>query len=164
VDNGLVSAVRNMTVFDGLALLIALGLVGVGFVIGSTFGSGETGSTTSVELTVTPDGPDRPLAPGTTKAFPVYIKNPNDYGVRVASISEGSSAATASGCPAGTITSAGVEGPAGFIHPGGVRTYEVMVTRSASTDSRCKDQTFTLPLNVTLASAAADRRFSFGSS
>jgi hypothetical protein len=163
VENGWGFTVRNLNVFDGLALLIALALVGVGFLIG-TAGAGETGATTSAELTVTPDNDTRSLPPGTTKAFPVYINNTNGYGVQVTSISAGTSKATPGGCPAGTVTSAGVEAPAGFIKAGGVRAYDVLVTMAANVDSRCKDQSFTLPLTVTLGSAAADRHFSFGSS
>jgi len=77
-------------------LLIALTLVAVGFFIG-TAGSGETGGTTSANLTVTPDDQVRPSAPGATATFPVYVKNSTDYGVRFTSISAGSSTATASG-------------------------------------------------------------------
>lgn len=163
MENGLGSAVRNLTVFDGLALVIALALVGVGFLIG-TAGGGKTGATTSVELTVAPDTDTRSLPPGATKTFPVYVKNTNDYGVQVISISAGTSRATARGCPAGTVTSAGVDAPVGFIRAGGIRAYDVSVTMAANADSRCKDQSFVLPLNVTLGSAAADRHFSFGSS
>jgi hypothetical protein len=163
VENSLGATVRNLNVFDGLALLIALGLVGAGFLIG-TIGSGESGATTSVELTVTLGNDARRLPPGATKTFPLYIKNPNDYGVRVASISEGTSNATPGGCPAGTVTSVPVDGPAGFIRPQGFRTYDVSVTMAANADNRCKDLTFTLPLTVTLVSAAGDRHFSFGNS
>jgi len=163
VANGLGTTVRNLNVFDGLALLIALALVGVGFLIG-TAGGGGTGGTTSADLTVVPDDQVRPLAPGATATFPVYVKNPEDYGVRVTSISAGSSNATAGGCPAGTLTSAAVDSPVGFIRAGGLYTYEVSVTMAASSDSKCKGQSFTLPLTVTLSSAAADRHFSFGSS
>jgi hypothetical protein len=162
-ESGLRLGVRNLSVFDGLALLIALALVGVGFLIG-TIGSGKTGTVTSVELTVTPDNDTRTLPPGATKTFPVYINNTTDYGVQVTSISAGSSQATPGGCPAGTVTSAGVEAPVGFIKAGGVRAYDVPVTMAAHVDSKCTDQSFTLPLTVTLASAAADRHFSFGSS
>lgn len=161
--NGLSTTVRNLNVFDGLALVIALALVGVGFLIG-TAGGGGAGGTTSTELTVTPDDQARPLAPGATATFPVYVKNPMDYGVRVTSISGGSSNATAGGCPAGTLTSVGVDSPVGFIKAGSVHAYEVFVTMTATSDSRCKGQSFTLPLTVTLSSAAADRHFSFGSS
>lgn len=155
-EGGLGATVRSLNVFDGLALLIALGLVGVGFLIG-TIGGGATGSSSTVEFTVIPEDQVRPLAPGATATLPIYITNPNDYGVRVDSISEGSSKATASGCPADTITSTRLDGPVGFIRPGSIRTYELSVTRAATTDSRCKDQSFVLPLTVTLASAAADR-------
>ncbi|MGH3868362.1 MAG: hypothetical protein ACRDQ4_20025 [Pseudonocardiaceae bacterium] len=163
MENGLGSTVRNLNVFDGLALVIALALVGVGFLIG-TAGGGKTGATTSVGLTVAPDNDTRSLPPGATKAFPVYVNNTNGYGVQVISISEGTSAATPGGCPAGTVTSAGVDAPVGFIRAGGIRAYEVLVTMAANADSRCKGQSFTLPLTVTLGSAAADRHFSFGSS
>jgi hypothetical protein len=163
VDNGLGSAVRNLNVFDGLALVIALALVGVGFLIG-TAGGGKTGVTTSVELTVAPDNDTRSLPPGATKTFPVYVNNTTDYGVQVISISAGTSPATPGGCPAGSVTSAGVDAPVGFIRAGGVRAYDIAVTMAANADSRCKGQSFTLPLTVTLGSAAADRHFSFGTS
>jgi hypothetical protein len=162
VENGLGTTVRNLNVFDGLALVIALGLVGIGFLIG-TSGGDEAGASTSAELTVTPDSEAHSLAPGATKIFTVYINNPNNYGVQVTSISAGSSNAT-NGCAAGTVTSAPVEGPVGFIGANHVRAYDVPVTMAANAGGKCKDQTFTLPLNVTFASAAADRGFSFGSS
>lgn len=163
MENNVVATVRNLNVFDGLALLIALGLSGLGFFIG-TMGSGESGGTTSAELTVTPEDNTRSLAPGATKTFPLYINNPHDYGVRVASISAGTSPASPSGCPAGTVTTAAVDGPAGFIKPRGVRAYDVSVTLAPNTDNRCKTQTFTLPLTVALVSSAGDRHFSFGTS
>jgi hypothetical protein len=158
VESGLGTSVRNMNIFDGLALLIALALAGAGFLFGFV-GSGETGSTISADLTVTPDNETRQLSPGTTTKFPVYINNANDYGVRVASISAGTSNATAGGCPAGTVTSAPIEGPAGFISPNGVRTYNIDVTMAPNADPKCKDQSFNVPLTVTLASAAADRQW-----
>ncbi|MDQ4103989.1 MAG: hypothetical protein M3186_09875 [Actinomycetota bacterium] len=156
MENGAGTSVRKLNVFDGLALLIALGLSGVGFLFGF-IGSGETGATTSADLTVTPDNATRQLAPGATNKFPVYISNTNDYGVRVASISAGTSKATPGGCPAGTVTSAPLESPAGFISPNGIRTYDLEVTMAPNADPKCKDQSFTVPLTVTLASAAADR-------
>jgi len=163
VEYDLGTSVRSLNVYDGLALLIALTLVGVGFFIG-TAGSGEAGGTTSADLTVTPDDQIRPLAPGATGTFPIYVKNSKDYGVRVTSISAGSSTATASGCPAGTLTSAAVESPVGFIRANSLHTYQVSVTMAATTDAKCKGQSFTLPLTVTFSSAAADRPFSFGRS
>ncbi|MGH3773803.1 MAG: hypothetical protein ACRDRW_20835 [Pseudonocardiaceae bacterium] len=163
--NGLGATVRNLNVFDGLALVIALALVGVGFLIGTASGGGgKTATTTAVELTVTPDNDTRSLPPGATKNFPLYVNNTNSYGVQVISISAGTSNAIPGGCPAGTVTSAPVDAPVGFIGAGHVRAYEVSVTMAANADSKCKDQSFTLPLTVTLGSAAADRHFSFGSS
>ncbi|MGH3885555.1 MAG: hypothetical protein ACRDSZ_03125 [Pseudonocardiaceae bacterium] len=156
MQKGLAASVRGLNVFDGLALLIALGLVGAGFLIGTIGGGGATGTTTSVELTVTPDEQVRPLPPGATATFPLYVKNTTDYGVRVASISAGSSNAI-EGCPAGLVTSAPVEGPAGFIRPAGYRAYDVSVTMATNVDDKCKGQSFTVPLTVELASPAADR-------
>ena len=155
MEKGLLEQVRGFNVFDGLALLVAVGLVGVGFFIGS-IGGGETGTTTTAEITITPDEEVRPLATGETRTFPLYVRNPTDHGVRVASISAGSSAATAE-CPAGTITSAPVEGPTGFINPTNIRAYDLYVTMDANADSKCREQSFTLPLTVELATAAADR-------
>lgn len=157
VDDEARATIRNLNVFDGLALLVSLGLAGMGFLIGTIGGSSPTGSTASLDFTVNPEDEVRPLAPGTTATFPVYIRNLNDYGVRVDSISEGKSKATASGCPAATITSAAVHAPVGFIRAGSIRAYDLSVTMAPTTDSKCKGQTFTLPLTVTLASAAADR-------
>lgn len=151
------STVRSLNVFDGLALLIALGLTGVGFLIGTVGSSTAAGSTSSVNFDITPNDQVRPLSPGATATFPLYINNPNNYGVRVDSISAGTSKATSSGCSAGTITSAAVDGPVGYIKEGGVRAYMVSVTMAPTTDARCNGQTFTLPLTVKLASAAADR-------
>ena len=157
VDDKVGGAIRNLNVFDGLALLVSLGLASVGFLIGTIGGSSPTGSTASIDFTVNPEDEVRPLAPGATATFPVYIRNLNDYGVRVDSISEGKSTATPNGCPAATITSAAVQAPVGFIRAGGVRAYDLSVTMVPSTDIKCKSQTFTLPLTVALASAAADR-------
>ncbi|MGH3872476.1 MAG: hypothetical protein ACRDSR_13390 [Pseudonocardiaceae bacterium] len=155
MNNNVGASVRRLNVFDGLALLLALGLVGAGFLIG-TIGGGETGTTTSAELTVTPSEV-RPLSPGATATFPLYVNNTTDSGVRVASISAGSSMATADGCPTGIVTSAPVEGPTGFIRPAGYRAYDISVTMAANVDDKCQNQPFTLPLTVELASPAADR-------
>lgn len=157
VANEFADSVRNLNVFDALALLVALSLVGVGFLIG-TIGGPPSGSTTSVDLTINPQDEVRPLTPGATALFPVYINNPNDYGVRVDLISDGKSGATSSGCPEATVTSTGLDGPAGFIMAGGVRAYEISVTMAAATDDRCKGQTFTLPLTVNLATATESRQ------
>jgi hypothetical protein len=151
------STVRNLNVFDGVALLIALGLTGVGFLIGTMGSDAAPGSTSSVDLTITADDQVRPLAPGATAEFPLYVNNPNNYGVRVDSISAGKSKMTTGGCPAGTVTSAPVEGPVGHIKEGGVRAYLLSVTMAATTDSRCKGQTFTLPLTIKFATATSDR-------
>ena len=155
VGDEFAETVRNLNVYDGLALLIAFLLVGVGFLVG-TIGGPPSGSTTVVDFTINPADEVRPLAPGATALFPVYINNPNDYGVRVDVISDGKSKAT-NGCPEATITSSGLDGPAGFIMAGGVRAYEISVTMAAAAESSCTAQTFTLPLTVKLATASEDR-------
>jgi hypothetical protein len=147
---------RGFNVFDGLALIIVLGIAGAGYFIGSLGGDGAGGPIT-VDFIVTPDREPGGLPPGTTKTLPLVINNTDDYGVRVHSISAGNSNATPKGCPAGSVSSAPVDGPAGYIRPGGFRAYEVFVTMDANSDDRCKGQTFTLPLTVTLVSAAGDR-------
>lgn len=148
---------RGLNVFDGLALIIVLGIVGAGYLIGSMGGGGGTGETISVDYTVTPDREPGGLPPGTTKTLALVINNTNDYGVRVASVSAGNSNPTAGGCPAGTVTAAPLDGPAGYIRPGGFQGYDVFVTMDANADDRCKGQSFTLPLTVTLVSSAGDR-------
>ena len=155
MEKGLLEQVRGFNVFDGLALLVAVALVGVGFFIGS-LGGGEDGTTTTAEITITPEDAVRPLPTGQTRTFPLYIRNPTDNGVRVASIGAGSSS-EAGGCPAGIITSAPVEGPTGFISPTSIRAYDLSVTMAANVDDKCRGQSFTLPLTVELATADADR-------
>lgn len=147
---------RGLNVFDALALVVILGIAGAGYFIGS-LGGGGTGGPISVDYTVTPDREPGGLPPGTTKTLALVINNPNDYGVRVDSISAGNSNQTAAGCPAGTVYSAPVDGPVGYLRPGGSRGYDVFVTMDANADERCKGQSFTLPLTVTLVSAAGDR-------
>ncbi|MBV9060836.1 MAG: hypothetical protein JOZ09_17025 [Pseudonocardiales bacterium] len=151
------STVRNLNVFDAVALLIALGLTGVGFLIGTMGSDAAPGSTTSVDLTITADDQVRPLSPGATAEFPLYVNNPNNHGVRVDSISAGKSNVTSGGCPAATVTSAPLDGPVGYIKEGGVRAYLLSVTMAPTTDSRCKSQTFTLPLTIKFATATSDR-------
>jgi hypothetical protein len=159
VTDEFAETVRSLNGFDALALLVALALTGIGFLIGSIgVGGPPAGSTTSVEFAISPADEVRPLAPGATALFPVYINNPNDYGVRVDLISDGRPKATASGCPEGTITSAALDGPAGFVMAGGVRAYEISVTMAGGADERCKGQTFTLPLTVKLATATESRQ------
>ncbi|MGH3777434.1 MAG: hypothetical protein ACRDRR_17205 [Pseudonocardiaceae bacterium] len=157
MENRLGISLRGLNVFDGVAMLIALGLVGAGYFIGTIGSGGEAGETIPVEFTVTPNDQSRPLPPGSAKTFTLYVHNPKDYGVRVAAISEGSSTATDGGCPAGAVTSAPVENPTGFISPAGYRAYDVSVTMAANVADKCTGQSFILPLTVELASAVADR-------
>ena len=139
-----------MPVILGLVIVLPL----VGFFIGG-LGDHPESETISVEATFKPGS--RALSPGETRTFSALVNNDHDYGVRVASISEGSSEATPGGCPAGVITSAPVTGPTGYIPPNGEFGYTLTVTVANNLDDRCQGQQFTLPLTVELKSAAADR-------
>lgn len=139
-----------MPVILGLVLVLPI----VGYFIGG-LGDHPDGETISVKATFKPGSTD--LAPGENRRFTALINNENDYGVRVASISEGSSEATPGGCPAGAISSAPVANPAGYVRPNSELAYKLTVTVAANLDNRCQGQEFTLPLTVELRSAAADR-------
>ena len=136
-----------------LALVIVLPLVG--FLVVRYIGGGGT-TTISVNATVIPERVVGGLSPGGTGMVTVLVRNPNDDGARVRSISAGSSEGN-EGCPAGLITSEPVENPAGYIAPKGVNAYPITLTMGANADDRCQSQTFTLPLTVELSSAAAER-------
>ncbi|MEV6715738.1 hypothetical protein AB0M48_27280 [Lentzea sp. NPDC051208] len=116
-------------------------------------GSGSVGSTTSVNSTITPVDGAGGLYPGKTVSFQVTIDNPNDYAVAVTSISAGTSALTAGGCAAGTVTSPAVSSP-GTIGADGSATFTLEATMNADAADNCKSQTFSLPLTATLVSAA----------
>ncbi|MFS8098356.1 LEA type 2 family protein [Lentzea alba] len=117
-------------------------------------GSGQVGSTTNVNSTISPVDGAGGLYPGHTVSFQVTIDNPNGYPVTVTSISAGASALTQSGCAAGTVTSAAVSNPSGTIVAGGTGTYTLQATMNADAADTCKSQTFTLPLTAALVSAA----------
>lgn len=136
----------TIPLWAALALIAVLPLVG--FLIGS-IGGFRGGTTTTVTASVTPQ--DIGLAPGQTRTMSVVVKNPKDYGVRVASISEGSSEAVEDGCPEGTVTSEPVSDPLGYIRPDGVNAYVITVTMVDNADERCLTQTLTLPLTVELS-------------
>lgn len=142
--------ILGMTIPQAALLAVVVGPL-LGFGIG-IIGSGTESATTSVELVI--DRQDASvLEPGTTDRFPVLVQNPMDEGAQVTSISAGASKATAGGCPAGTLTSAAVDGPPGYISPEGVRTYSVAVTMAGDAQQRCQGQSFTLPLTVELVTA-----------
>lgn len=142
--------ILGLTIPQAALLAIALGPL-IGFGIG-IIGTGNESTTTSLDLVI--DRQDASvLEPGTTDRFPVLVQNPMDEGVQVISISAGASEATAGGCPAGTLTSAPLTGPPGYISPEGVRTYAVSVTMAGDAGQRCQGQSFTLPLTVELATA-----------
>lgn len=139
-----------MPVIVGLVIVLPI----VGYFIGG-LGDHPAATTIPVKATVTPGS--TPLFPGESRTFTALVNNDNDFGVRVASISQGSSEATPSGCPAGVITSAPLANPAGYIPPNAELGYKLTMTVAANLDDRCQGQEFTLPLTVELKSAAADR-------
>lgn len=124
-------------------------LVVVGFLIGGIGGGGDT-TTTSADTTLTPKAIG--LAPGQTQQLSVVIKNPNNEGMAVASISAGSSRAAGS-CPAGAVTSAEVSHPTGYIAPNGVNAFLITVKGADNLDDRCLGTSLTLPLTADLYSA-----------
>lgn len=150
-----VRKVLNRTVPLPVILILVVVLPLVGFLIVRFVGGGGS-STTAVNATVIPDRVVGGLAPGGTGTVSVLVSNPNDHGVRVASISAGSSEASGD-CPAGLITSQSVENPTGYIAPNGVFAYGIPLTMAANVDERCRSQSLTLPLTVEFSSAAAER-------
>jgi hypothetical protein len=140
---------RSVPLRVALAVVILLPIVG--YFIGQIGGNGGS-STAEIQATVS----SRSLTTDTfaeSKTVTVVISNPNDYGVRVASISESRSEATGSGCPEGFLTTEAVADPSGYIKPGGVYGYQVPVKVSGEQDGRCQGQLFTLPLTVEFVSS-----------
>lgn len=131
-----------------ITLIIVLPIVGL--FIGYIGAYGGGGSTITVSPAVTPRAIG--LSAGQSRTFSVIVRNPEDQGVRVTSISAGSSEAAEGSCPAGALTSAELTDPRGFIRAGGVNAYAVTVSLAASADERCLDQAITLPLTVKLQS------------
>lgn len=131
-----------------LTLIIVLPIVGL--LIGYLGNYGGGGSTIKVNPTVAPKAIG--LSPGQSRPFTVVVRNPEDYGVRVASISAGRSEAVEGVCPAGVLTSAEVNDPTGFISPGGVNGFAITVSLPDDVDDRCLSQAIDLPLTVELQS------------
>lgn len=129
------------------ALIIALPLVG--FLIGSIGNIGGGGSTETVNTTVTPA--EIGLEPGKAASVSVLITNPNDYGVRVASV-EASESQAADGCPGGVLTSEELSNPSGYIRPNDVNAFPVTVTLRDNAPDGCLKQALTLPLTAELVS------------
>lgn len=137
-----------------LILLVVLPILG--FLIGNIGNFGGGGSTTSVDTTVTPAHIG--LEPGESDSVTVVVGNPNDYGVRVASIGASRSEAV-EGCPEGVLTSAEVTNPIGYIGPSESEEdparngFQVPVTLAENAPEGCLQQELVLPLTVELASA-----------
>ncbi|MGQ0775911.1 MAG: hypothetical protein ACT4NY_16080 [Pseudonocardiales bacterium] len=131
-----------------LILLVTLPILGL--LIGFLGAYGGGASTIEVASAVTPRAID--LAAGQSRSFTVVVRNPEDYGVRVASISAGRSEAVEGVCPAGVLTSAEVNEPTGFIRAGDVNGFAVTVSLADNVDDRCLDQAINLPVKVKLQS------------
>lgn len=137
----------------GIALACVAGIALAAY-LSTGAGTAEGSSTTAVNSTITPENGATGLYPGATTTTTVTVNNPNQYPVVVASISPGTSNATAGNCPAGTVTTAGLTNPAGTIPPGGTGSYTLTAKMIGNPDNACQGQNFTLPLTASLASAA----------
>ncbi|MEJ2889731.1 hypothetical protein [Actinomycetospora aeridis] len=144
---------RLGAVAGGIALACVAG-VALAAWLSSGAGTAEGSSTQAVNSTITPATGAAGLYPGATTTATVTINNPNAYPVIVASVSPGSSNATAGSCPAGTVTTAGLTNPSGTIAPGATGTYTLTAKMIGNPDNACQNQTFVLPLTASLASAA----------
>jgi hypothetical protein len=137
---------------------IAVAVIGAGVAwaawSSSGSGSGHVTSTTSIDSTISPGDGSAALYPGAVASYTVTIDNPNDYPVKVDSISAGASDEV-NGCTAGSVVSEAVTAPGSpSIEPHGKRAYSITVRMVADPSDACKGQTFTLPLTATLSSAA----------
>lgn len=138
---------RTVSLRVVIGLLIALPILG--FLIGNIGNIGGGGSTEKVNATVTPA--EIGLKPGKAGSVSVLITNPNDYGVRVASI-EASESQPADGCPGGVLISEELSNPSGYIEPNDVNAFPVTVTLKDDAADGCLKQALTLPLTAELVS------------
>jgi hypothetical protein len=146
---------KRLAVLGGaLAIFVVGGGIALAAYLSSGTGTGETTSSVAVNSTITPNDRGAQLYPGSTTTYTVTINNPNPYPVTVTSISSSSSTAVG-GCPAGTITSAGVTSPTGTIAANGSASYPLTAKMAADPDNSCQGKTFTMPLTAQLASAAS---------
>ncbi|MGW3958891.1 NDR1/HIN1-like protein [Amycolatopsis sp. NPDC005003] len=141
---------------------VVLGAAGVVVVAGVAYaawtstgaGTGSVSSTTSVNSVIQP-GTGGGLYPGGSTTFTVTIDNPNDYPVKVDSISAGKSNAIAeTACAAETVTS-DASPNAGTIAAHGSTTFTLQAHMIANPDNSCQGKTFTLPLTAALSSNAS---------
>jgi hypothetical protein len=144
---------KRTMIIAGVAVLAVGGGVAYAAWSSTGAGSGSVGSTTSVNSTISAVDGAGGLFPGKTVSFSVTINNPNDYPVKVTSISAGTSDEVG-GCAEGTVTSVAVSNPAGTIAPDGTGTYTLQATMNADAADACQNKSFTLPLTAALVSAA----------
>lgn len=133
-----------------VTLILIITLPVLGLLIGFLGAYGGGTSTIEVDSAVTPKAIG--LSAGQSRAFTVVVRNPGDYGVRVASISAGRSEAVEGVCPAGVLTSAEVSDPTGFVRAGDVNGFAIIVSLADNVDDRCLDQAINLPVTVKLQS------------
>ncbi|MFO7590486.1 MAG: hypothetical protein R6X23_06260 [Acidimicrobiia bacterium] len=132
--------------------------------LGSGGGSATARSTTSTDSAISADAFAADLFPGAHSSVTVRVTNSNDYPVVVHSIAAGASLATPSGCPAGTVTTdaraytatglAQVDGTTVKIAPRSLAVYALDTRMAASAPDSCQQQSFSIPLTASLASAA----------
>jgi len=145
---------KRLAVLGGVLLVLAGAGVAFAAYLSSGSGNGATTSSVAVSSTISANSPGAQLYPGSTSTYTVAINNPNPYPVKVVSISSSASKATAGGCPAATVTSPAVANPAGTIAPNGSASYSLTATMVNDPDNSCQGQSFEMPLQAQLASAA----------
>lgn len=144
-----------------------LGLTSVAFAAWTSKGTGivQVSAGTSTDSRIAPAGVGEALYPGAVKAATITVDNPNPYPVVLTYVSAGASEATASGCPAGAVTTEALGAPTSelpiaqvggdtVIAPGGAATYEITTRMAATATDACKTQAFDVALQATLLSAA----------
>jgi hypothetical protein len=132
--------------------------------LGGGGGSATARSTTSTDSAISADTFAADLFPGAHSSVTVRVTNSNDYPVVVRSIAAGVSLATPSGCPAGTVTTdaradtatglAQVDGTTVKIAPRSLAVYALDTRMAASAPNSCQQQSFSIPMTASLASAA----------
>ena len=133
----------------------ALTGAGVAFAAWTSTGTGTGTATagTAKALTVTAGSPSG-LYPSGTVTMPVTVTNTNSYKVQLDSIDFVDATASAAGCSASTVTSAGSSYQGVVIAPGGSVTKELPVSMSVNAEDACQGAAFTLRYSATARSAA----------
>jgi hypothetical protein len=144
---------KRLAVLGGVLLVFAGAGVAFAAYLSSGSGTGSTTSSVAVSSTIGSSSQGAQLYPGSTSTYTVTINNPNPYPVKVVNITASSSKAAGT-CPPGTVTSPAVANPSGTIAPNASGSYSLTATMSKDPDDSCQGQSFEMPLNASLASAA----------